>query len=360
MSEVTVIAITGASAGVGRATVRRFARRGARIALIARGRERLEAAAARSRRSGGRLSSCRSTWPTQTRSRTPPGRSRSARAARHLGEQRDGDRLRAGRRDHGRRDPPRDRGHLPRLRLRNARRPAADAPRDRGTIVQVGSALAYRSIPLQAAYCAAKHAIHGFTQSLRSELLHDGARCRSRGAAPGAQHAAVRLGPQPKLPRHAAAGAADLPARGRRQGDRVGRHAPPPRGERRLARGPGDLRRPDRARPPRPLSGPSGFDGQQTDESLDGEREGNLFEPVPETSRRTAASTTVREAVAGCSRRASTVAHCCWRQPPSGSLPAVTSEIPLTWAELTSCLGDGVSGARHSRTLSGRPSSVMW
>src|SRR5581483_2742118 len=47
-------------------------------------------------------------------------------------------------------------------------------PRDRGTIVQVGSALAYRSIPLQSAYCAAKHAIVGFTDSLRSELIHDG------------------------------------------------------------------------------------------------------------------------------------------------------------------------------------------
>jgi hypothetical protein len=47
-------------------------------------------------------------------------------------------------------------------------------PRNRGTIIQVGSALAYRSIPLQAAYCGAKHAICGFTDSLRSELLHDG------------------------------------------------------------------------------------------------------------------------------------------------------------------------------------------
>jgi NAD(P)-dependent dehydrogenase (short-subunit alcohol dehydrogenase family) len=46
-------------------------------------------------------------------------------------------------------------------------------PRDRGTIVQVGSALAYRSIPLQAPYCGAKHAIKGFTDSLRTELLHD-------------------------------------------------------------------------------------------------------------------------------------------------------------------------------------------
>lgn len=46
-------------------------------------------------------------------------------------------------------------------------------PRDHGTIVQVGSALAYRSIPLQSAYCAAKHAVAGFTDSLRCELIHD-------------------------------------------------------------------------------------------------------------------------------------------------------------------------------------------
>lgn len=46
-------------------------------------------------------------------------------------------------------------------------------PRNRGTIIQVGSALAYRSIPLQSAYCAAKHAIVGFTDSLRTELIHD-------------------------------------------------------------------------------------------------------------------------------------------------------------------------------------------
>jgi hypothetical protein len=46
-------------------------------------------------------------------------------------------------------------------------------PRDRGTIVQVGSALAYRGIPLQGAYCGAKHAIRGFTDSLRTELMHE-------------------------------------------------------------------------------------------------------------------------------------------------------------------------------------------
>jgi short-subunit dehydrogenase len=51
-------------------------------------------------------------------------------------------------------------------------------PRNAGTIVQIGSALAYRSIPLQSAYCGAKAAIRGFTDSLRTELLHDGSAIR--------------------------------------------------------------------------------------------------------------------------------------------------------------------------------------
>jgi NAD(P)-dependent dehydrogenase (short-subunit alcohol dehydrogenase family) len=51
-------------------------------------------------------------------------------------------------------------------------------PRDRGTIIQIGSALSYRSIPLQSAYCAAKHAINGFTDSLRCELHHDSSNVR--------------------------------------------------------------------------------------------------------------------------------------------------------------------------------------
>jgi hypothetical protein len=49
-------------------------------------------------------------------------------------------------------------------------------PRDRGVVVQVGSSLAYRGIPLQSAYCGAKHAIQGFTESVRCELLHDGSK----------------------------------------------------------------------------------------------------------------------------------------------------------------------------------------
>jgi hypothetical protein len=52
-------------------------------------------------------------------------------------------------------------------------------PRDRGTIVHVGSALAYRSIPLQSAYCASKHAVLGFFAALRTELMHDGSHVRT-------------------------------------------------------------------------------------------------------------------------------------------------------------------------------------
>jgi NAD(P)-dependent dehydrogenase (short-subunit alcohol dehydrogenase family) len=51
-------------------------------------------------------------------------------------------------------------------------------PRDRGTIVQVGSALAYRGIPLQSAYCGSKHAVQGFNEAVRTELLHDKSQVR--------------------------------------------------------------------------------------------------------------------------------------------------------------------------------------
>src|SRR5262249_30572952 len=53
------------------------------------------------------------------------------------------------------------------------------SPRNQGIIIQVGSALAHRSIPLQAAYCAAKHAIMGFHESLLSELIHDRSHVRT-------------------------------------------------------------------------------------------------------------------------------------------------------------------------------------
>ena len=59
-------------------------------------------------------------------------------------------------------------------------------PRDRGTIVQVGSALAYRGIPLQAPYCGAKHAMKGMFESLRCELRHRGSQ-RARDDGPAAR-----------------------------------------------------------------------------------------------------------------------------------------------------------------------------
>ncbi len=91
-------------------------------------------------------------------------------------------------------------------------------PRDRGVIVQVGSALAYRAIPLQSAYCAAKHAIKGFTESLRCELLHDGQSSQGKhGAHAGSQHASVQLGKEPSA-EQAPTGASDLPAGSRCSG----------------------------------------------------------------------------------------------------------------------------------------------
>ncbi len=71
-------------------------------------------------------------------------------------------------------------------------------PRNRGKIIQIGSALAYRGIPLQSAYCGAKHAIRGFTNSLRTELIHRSQRHRvdDHGIA-GGQYPAVRLGANP-------------------------------------------------------------------------------------------------------------------------------------------------------------------
>ena len=165
--------------------------------------------------------------------------------------------------------PPGHRGQLPRLRLRHAwPRCAGCAPRDRGTIVQVGSALAYRGIPLQTAYCGAKHAIQGFHESLRCELLHE----HSGVHVTMVQMPAVNT-PQfswvlSRLPRQAAAGAADLPA----GGGRPGRRCTPPTtrggGSTGSAAAPSAPWSPTRSRPgllDRYLAR-TGFDAQQTDQ----------------------------------------------------------------------------------------------
>ncbi|GAA5161093.1 SDR family oxidoreductase [Pseudonocardia eucalypti] len=169
-----VVVITGASGGVGRATARAFAEHGARIALLARGKTGLRAATEDVEKAGGTAlpievdvadhdavdqaaahaeqalgpidiwvnNAFTSVFAPVTE--VKPEEFHRVLEVSYLGYV------------YG------TKAALERMR-----------PRDRGTIVQVGSALAYRGIPLQAAYCAAKHAIQGFHESLRCELLHE-------------------------------------------------------------------------------------------------------------------------------------------------------------------------------------------
>ena len=169
-----IVVITGASAGVGRATVREFARHGAHIGLIARGREGLEGAAREVESFGGRAL----VLPVDVAD-AEAVQAAADRVERELG--------------------PIDIwvndamasvfSPIKEMTAEEFKRVTEVTylgyvygtlaalkymlPRDRGTIVHVGSALAYRSIPLQAAYCASKHAILGFFASLRTELIHD-------------------------------------------------------------------------------------------------------------------------------------------------------------------------------------------
>jgi short-subunit dehydrogenase len=170
-----VVVVTGASAGVGRATVRAFARAGADVALIARGIDGLDAARREVEAVGRRALVLPADVADADAIEAAAGR-----VERELG--------------------PIDVwvnnamvsvfSPVKELRADEIRRVTEVTylgvvhgtlaalrrmlPRNSGAIVQVGSALAYRGIPLQAAYCGAKHAIQGFNESLRSELLHDG------------------------------------------------------------------------------------------------------------------------------------------------------------------------------------------
>ena len=169
-----VVVITGATAGVGRATVRAFARPGVRIALLARGEDGLLATAAEVEQAGGEA------LPIVTDVAHPEQvEAAAAEVEDKLGPIdiwiNNAMTTIFGRVAHI--EPEEFKrvtdvtfhgyvwGTMAALRRMG--------PRNRGTIVQVGSALAYRAIPLQSAYCAAKHAIRGFTDSLRSELIHD-------------------------------------------------------------------------------------------------------------------------------------------------------------------------------------------
>ena len=169
-----VIVVTGASAGIGRATVREFARRGADIGLIARGIDGLEAAKREVEAIGGRALVLRAdvtdlaqveaaaarveqelgpidVWVNNAFAGifsrfvdTTPEEFRRVTEVTYFGQV-----------------------HGTRVALSRMR------PRNRGSIVLVGSALAYRGIPLQSAYCGAKHALQGFQDSVRSELLYE-------------------------------------------------------------------------------------------------------------------------------------------------------------------------------------------
>ncbi|NGO09675.1 SDR family oxidoreductase [Streptomyces sp. HC44] len=180
MSRRRAVVVTGASGGVGRATARAFAARGDRVALLARGRDGLAAAADEVTRAGGEalvvsvdVADAKAVedaaqqvidafgqidvWVNNAFAgvyapftETTPDEFRRVTEVTYLGYV-----------------------FGTRAALRYM------LPRDRGAIVQVGSALAYRGIPLQSAYCGAKHAIQGFNESLRCELLHDGSRVRT-------------------------------------------------------------------------------------------------------------------------------------------------------------------------------------
>lgn len=169
-----IVVITGASAGVGRATAIAFAKRRAKIGLLARGKDRLEAARAEIEAHGGEAI----TVPTDVA---------DAHAVERAAEQVE--------QQFGPIDiwinnamttvfspfaeiTPEEYKRATEVTYLGAVYGTMAAlrrmkPRDRGCIVQVGSALAYRSIPLQSPYCGAKHAILGFTSSLRTELLHE-------------------------------------------------------------------------------------------------------------------------------------------------------------------------------------------
>ncbi|MFC6763597.1 SDR family oxidoreductase [Natrinema soli] len=169
-----VVVITGASAGVGRATARSFAERGAKIGLLARGEDGLEGAREDVEGAGGEAI----VVPTDI---ADPEQVEAAAetvedafgpidvwvndamvsvfspAAEMTSE------------DYRRVTEVTYLGYVygTQAALNRMR------PRNEGAIVQVGSALAYRGIPLQSAYCGAKHAIQGYTESVRTELIHD-------------------------------------------------------------------------------------------------------------------------------------------------------------------------------------------
>lgn len=173
-SSQEVAVVTGASAGVGRATARKFGERGAKVGLLARGEEGLDGAKRDVEDAGGEAVAVQ----------TDVADFEQVEAAAETVEDEFGPidvwvncamtsvfsevtEMEA--------DEYRRVTEVTYLGCVNGTLAALDRmqPSDEGSIVQVGSALAYRGIPLQSSYCASKHAVKGFTESLRTELLHD-------------------------------------------------------------------------------------------------------------------------------------------------------------------------------------------
>lgn len=169
-----VVVVTGASAGLGRAVARRFAAEGARLALLARGTEGLEATASELSLQGTKVLAVPvdvADWEAvrqaaeQVEHELGPieiwvnNAMTSVFAPFHETAMIDFERA----------------TYVDYFGFVHGTKAALEVmlPRNRGVIVQVSSALAYRGIPLQSAYCGSKHAIVGFTESVRTELFHD-------------------------------------------------------------------------------------------------------------------------------------------------------------------------------------------
>ncbi len=172
-----VVVVTGASAGVGRAVAREFARHGASVGLLARSPDGLAGATRDVERLGGRAIAIQTDVSDDRQVEQATARIEEALGPIDIWINNAmvsvlSPALKMSADEYRRVTDVTYLGYVYGT-LSALRRMV---PRDRGVVVQIGSALAYRSIPLQSAYCAAKHAVQGFTESLRSELIHDGSR----------------------------------------------------------------------------------------------------------------------------------------------------------------------------------------
>jgi NAD(P)-dependent dehydrogenase (short-subunit alcohol dehydrogenase family) len=273
--------VTGASAGVGRATARRLAEDGFDVALVARGREGLEGARLDVERLGRRALAIPADVADEAQLEEAAERTEEALGPIDVWVNNAMTTVFA---PFAEIEPEEFRRvtEVTYLGVVWGTRVALKrmVPRDSGSIVLVGSALAYRGIPLQSAYCGSKHAIKGFFESVRSELLHDGSKVRISMVelpavnTPQFDHCRTRMPkqPQPVPPIYQPEVAADAIAWTARSGERevyVGAPTWKTIWGERIAPGIGDR-----------YLAKNGFKGQMADEPVNGDRPDNLFAPV--------------------------------------------------------------------------------